>query len=352
MTLVVNPLMSLKMLKSIWLALVGLAFLVSCTQQTESDIQPVLLQGKTMGTTFSVKLYPTQENLNQLNLYESVNNELIRINNLMSTYIPDSELSQFNQTEAGKAFKFSPENVEILTKSFQISQQSKGAFDVTVGPIVNLWGFGPNGHIETRPSESDIDEVKQYVGIDKVTLTGNLAVKKHSNVYVDFSSIAKGYAVDKIAEYLERNKITNYLVEIGGEMRLSGHKPSGELWTVAVEKPVSNRREAQLIFSPGNIGMATSGDYRNYFEENGTRFSHTIDPQTAEPITHKLASVTVLHSSAASADAYATAINVLGPVKGVEFAEKNGIAAYFLIKTDDDFAEVLSTEFKKLIGKG
>ncbi|MBU2882543.1 FAD:protein FMN transferase [Psychrosphaera sp. B3R10] len=344
--------MSLKMLKTIWLALVGLAFLVSCTQQTESEVQPVLLQGKTMGTTFSVKLFPTQDDINQLNLYESVNNELIRINQLMSTYIADSELSKFNQTEAGKPFEFSADNVEILTKSFEINRESNGAFDVTVGPIVNLWGFGPNGRIETRPSDADIANVKHFVGIDKVSLTGNVAVKKHKDVYVDFSSIAKGFAVDKIAEYLERNNITNYLVEIGGEMRLSGHKPSGELWTVAVEKPVTNRREAQLIFSPGNIGMATSGDYRNYFEENGTRFSHTINPETAAPITHKLASVTVLHSSAASADAYATAINVLGPVSGVEFAEKNGIAAYFLIKTDNGFAEVLSTEFKKLIGKG
>lgn len=352
MTSVVKPLMSLKMLKTIWLALFGLAFLVSCTQQTESEVQPVLLQGKTMGTTFSVKLFPTQAILNETNLYNEVDSELIRINQLMSTYIPDSELSRFNQSKGGEGFSFSPDNVEILNKSFQISAESNGAFDVTVGPIVNLWGFGPAAKVEKRPTDSDIQAAKQLVGADKVKLNGSVAVKASDGVYVDFSSIAKGYGVDKVAELLERHGITNYLVEIGGEMRLSGTKPNGEGWKVAIEKPVTDRREVQLIFSPGDMGMATSGDYRNYFEQDGIRFSHTIDPKTAAPITHKLASVTVLHPSAASADGYATAINVLGPTAGVEFAEKHQLAAYFIVKTDEGFAEIQSSEFKRLLQEG
>lgn len=352
MTLVVNPLMSLKMLKTIWLALFGLAFLVSCTEQIQSEpaqIQPVLLQGKTMGTTFNVKFFPTLQDLNKANLYKEVDAELVRINQLMSTYIADSELSRFNQAKANQAFTLSLDNVAILNKSFQIYKESNGAFDVTVGPLVNLWGFGPEGRIEKRPSLADVTRVKSYVGRDKVVLKGNIATKKHDKVYVDFSSIAKGYAVDKVAELLETKGIKNYLVEIGGEMRLSGVKPGGKAWSVAVEKPVTNRREAQLIFSIGDMAMATSGDYRNYFESEGIRFSHTIDPKTAEPITHKLVSVTVLHPSAASADGYATAINVLGPVAGIEFAEKHKLAAYIIVKTEDGFAEVLSTAFKPFV---
>lgn len=336
------------MLKTIWLAFLGLAFLVSCTPKNET-VQPVLLQGKTMGTTYSVKLFPTQDDLNQINLYEAVDKELVRINQLMSTYIPNSELSQFNQLDAGQEFVFSDNNIEILNKAAKIFQESNGAFDVTVGPIVNLWGFGPDGRIDKRPANEEIIKAKSIVGFDKLVRKGNVVIKPHQDMYVDFSSIAKGYAVDKIAELLEQQHISNYLVEIGGEMRLSGMKPNGDKWKVAVEKPVSNRREAQLIFTPGNLGMATSGDYRNYFEQDGVRFSHTIDPETGSPITHKLASVTVLHPSAASADAYATALEVLGPVKGVEFAEQHQLSAYFLIKTDEGFAEVLSTEFQKLI---
>ena len=343
--------MSLKMLKTIWLALFGLAFLVSCTGQNGAKTQPVLLQGKTMGTTFSVKLFPTEDELTQLNLFELVDAELERINQLMSTYIPDSELSRLNQSKAGVAFSLSADSVKVLDESLRLNAITDGAFDVTVGPLVNLWGFGPNGRITKQPTRSEIEAVRGYVGGNMVTLSGSNVVKSHDKTYIDFSSIAKGYAVDRIAEILEQNGITSYLVEVGGEMRLSGNKPDGKAWTVAVEKPVTDRRDIQFLFSPGDMGMATSGDYRNYFEENGERFSHTIDPRTARPITHKLASVTILHESAMSADALATAINVLGPITGLEFAEKHNIAAYMLIKTDEGFAEVLSTRFKTLTEK-
>ena len=343
--------MTRKMVTQIWLALFGLAFLVSCTQQKGDETQPVLLQGKTMGTTFSVKLFPTRDELTQLSLFEMVNDELIRINQLMSTYIPDSELSRLNQAKAGQAFTLSPDNVEVLTEAMRLNEISAGAFDVTVGPLVNLWGFGPQGRVTKQPEASLIEESRAWVGADKIQLQGSVAVKSHDKTYIDFSSIAKGYAVDRVAELLEQQGITSYLVEVGGEMRLKGLKPDGKAWTVAVEKPVSNRREVQLIFSPGDMGMATSGDYRNYFEENGIRYSHSIDPVTAKPITHKLASVTILHKSAATADALATAINVMGPVKGIEFAEKHQIAAYMIVKTDDGFAEVLSSQFEELIDK-
>ena len=339
------------MLKTIWLALFGLAFLVSCTQETSSEHQPVLLQGKTMGTTFNVKLFPTQQELTQLNLFEMVNAELQRINQLMSTYIPDSELSQLNQSQAGVAFPMSKDNVIVLKESLRLNALTRGAFDVTVGPLVNLWGFGPNGRITKQPGTSEIEAVRRYVGGQMLTLSGNKAVKSHDKTYIDFSSIAKGYAVDKVAELLEKHGITNYLVEVGGETRISGAKPDGKAWTVAIEKPVADRREAQLIFSPGKTGLATSGDYRNYFEEDGIRFSHTIDPRTAKPITHKLASVTILHESAMTADALATAVNVMGPVKGMEFVEKHNIAAFMVVKTDDGFAEVSSSRFQQMISK-
>jgi len=343
--------MTHKMVAKIWLALFGLAFLVSCTPQSNqsSEPQPVLLQGKTMGTTFNVKFFPTQQELNQQNLYELVVAELARVNQLMSTYIPDSELSLLNKAPAGQMFEVSSDNVWVLKESIRLYQITGGAFDVTVGPLVNSWGFGPNGRVTEQPSDSKLNELASYVGTDKFALNGNTVVKSHDKTYIDFSAIAKGYGVDKVAELLEQQGIQSYLVEIGGEMRLKGKKPNGKAWTVAVEKPVTNRREAQLIFSPGDVGMATSGDYRNYFEQDGKRFSHTIDPVTSKPITHKLASVTILHKSAATADALATAINVMGPIKGIEFAEKHNIAAYLLVKTDNGFAEVLSTRFRNVI---
>lgn len=341
--------MSDKLFRTIWLALFGLAFLVSCTQETK--VEPILLQGKTMGTTFSIKYFPTEQTPDANKLLQLVNAELVEINQLMSTYIPNSELSLLNKQQAGVKFPISEATAYVLKESMRINQISNGAFDVTVGPLVNLWGFGPNGRVTKRPSEEQLLEVRQWIGADSFTFNDNAVVKKHDKTYIDFSAIAKGYGADVVADLISTQGVNSYLVEIGGELRINGEKPDGSSWSVAIEKPVSDSRQVQLIFQPGNMGMATSGDYRNYFEENGIRFSHTIDINTGEPITHNLVSVTVLHESAATADAVATAINVMGAEKGLALAEKHNIAVYMLVKSDNGFTEVVSTRFKPFLAE-
>ena len=331
-----------------WLALIGLAILLFFPKQNEDHAQPVLLQGKTMGTTFNIKLYPTQEQLASNNLFELVNGELENVNSLMSTYKPDSELSLLNKAKAGESQLLSGDTIAVLNESMRLYNESNGAFDPTVGPMVNLWGFGPDGRVVQQPEQELIDQTRNWVGMDLLTIAGNSVTKAHDDLYVDFSSIAKGYGVDQVANALEKLGIFDYLVEVGGEMRLSGSKPNGEKWAVAIEKPVSDRREVQLIVRPVNLAMATSGDYRNYFEENGVRYSHTIDPTTGKPITHKLVSVTVMHPSAMTADAAATMLNVMGPEKAMEYAERTQLPVYLIVKSDQGFTGMMSSEFKKL----
>ncbi len=340
--------MSRRQLTLTWLALIGLAILVFFPREYSSEPQPVELKGSTMGTTYSVKLYPSQEQLQQNNLFELVDNELERINQLMSTYQPDSELSLLNQLEANTPLTFSSDSIAVLHESKRLYEASGGAFDVTVGPLVNLWGFGPDGKVESKPSDDALSHAKEFVGMDLIDIRGNSVMKLDERVYLDFSSIAKGYGVDRVANLLEGLGIHNYLVEVGGELRFSGNKPNGSPWTVAIEKPVTDRREVQVIIKPKNLAMATSGDYRNYFEEDGVRYSHTIDPRTGYPINHKLASVTVLHQSAMSADGLATMLTVLGPVAAMEYAEANQLAVYLIVKTDSGFQGLMSSQFEAL----
>ena len=317
----------------------------------QNVIQPVLLQGKTMGTTFHIKYFPTEQTIASDVLLEKVNQELVNINQLMSTYIPDSELSLLNKAKAHAEFKISEDNRILLEESLRIHSISNGAFDVTIGPLVNLWGFGPNGRVTKRPEQTLIEQTKQWIGSDSFELIGSKVIKKHDNTYIDFSAIAKGYGVDKVAELIASHNIDSYLVEIGGEIKTQGKKPDGSSWTVAIEKPSTTERQVQLVIAPNNMAMATSGDYRNYFEQDGIRFSHTIDANTGQPITHNLASVTVLHESAATADALATTINVMGAEHGLEFVEKHDIAAYMLVKSDNGFDAIVSSKFQPYLSK-
>ncbi len=323
----------------------GLAFLVSCSQETK--VQPVALHGQTMGTTFNVKYFPSENTPKQEQVLAAINKRLVEINQLMSTYIADSELSLLNKTKAGEAYALSPENVYLINEALRVNKLSEGYYDITVGPLVNLWGFGPTGRVTKQPDAELLQQSREWVGADKLSITNNEIVKPHDKTYIDLSSLAKGYGVDEVAELLELFSVENYLVEIGGELRVNGTKPDGAKWVVAIERPpTSLQREIQLYVQPDNMGIATSGDYRLYFEENGTRYSHLIDPLTGKPIQHNLATVTVFHPSSAVADALSTAINVMGAEKGLAIAEKHNIAIYMLVRSGDGFEEVVSSKFK------
>jgi thiamine biosynthesis lipoprotein len=230
----------------------------------------------------------------------------------------------------------------VIEQALVISELTDGAFDITVGPIVNLWGFGPGPEPENIPDDIQINTVLQNVGYHYLQTRHDppSIQKKRSDLYIDLSGIAKGYAVDVLAEYLEGLGISNYLVEIGGELRANGNNPDSNYWRIGIEKPITNGRMLQRVIMLDNTSMATSGDYRNYVENDNIRYSHTIDPNTGRPISHRLASVTVIASSAMYTDALATALMVLGPEKGYHLAEDNNIAALFIVKTDDGFAEL------------
>ena len=232
---------------------------------------------------------------------------------------------------------------------------TNGALDVTVGPLVNLWGFGPDKRLNKVPSEAQIAERAAVVGIDKFSLdmTGEkpTLTKSVKGLYLDLSSIAKGFGVDKLAERLEQLGVSSYLVEIGGELRGKGNNLQGHPWRIAIEQPNFAQGESVQIIAPlHNLGMATSGNYRNYFEdENGNRMSHIIDPSKLSPVSHNLASITVLAPTTMTADGLSTGLFVLGPEKALSIAEKEKLAVFLIIKKGDNFETQMSSEFKKLI---
>ncbi|WP_395341417.1 FAD:protein FMN transferase [Ningiella sp. W23] len=316
-----------------------------------SQEQSEAFSGKTMGTTYNIKYVRSTESadIDSHLLQREVDKRLIQINQLMSTYIDDSELSLLNQAPANAPFAISQDTAVVINKALALAELSQGALDITIGPIVNMWGFGPTKRPERAPSAEQLSRAQDYVGLDKVSINNNLVTKHHPNVYIDLSTIAKGYAVDELAQILESYQITNYLVEIGGEMRLSGQKQGNQDWLVAIEKPITTERVAQRIISIGNNAIATSGDYRNYFEEDGVRFSHLIDPSTGAPIQHNLVAVSVIAPTCIEADGLATALIVMGAEAGTVLAEQENIAAIFITKEEDRFVEYRSTAFERQV---
>ncbi|MBF7075020.1 FAD:protein FMN transferase [Glaciecola sp. MH2013] len=308
------------------------------------------VQGKTMGTTYTVK-FVEQEGLNIVipALKVKIDDALIEVNALMSTYDPESELSRLNRAQDNEAFSISPETEVVLLEAMRLGRFSDGRLDVTVGPLVNLWGFGPDKRPELIPSDEELQAIREYVGLDKFTVADGTVTKQHSNVYIDLSTIAKGYGVDVLAELLEAQGIENYLVEIGGEMRVKGTKLNNKPWRIAIEKPIEGKRNAQIGVVIGDNAIATSGDYRNYFEVDGKRFSHLIDPATGFPIKHNLVSVSVIHPSSMTADGLATALNVMGPDDAKRLAERNDLAVYMVIKEGEEFVEYASPAFDKQV---
>ncbi|MFT6141415.1 MAG: thiamine biosynthesis lipoprotein [Psychromonas sp.] len=335
------------MLKSVshWLALIGLAFFVSSCAKV--DPKTVEVRGNTMGTYYQIKYVLTAEqqgdSLFALKALQSdIEERLELVNDQMSTYRPDSELSRFNRAE--KSLEVSAATRQVIEASLTLFEQSSGAFDVTVGPLVNLWGFGPNKKANKIPSAQLIAEKQKIVGSHYLSVNGNTISKEIPELYVDLSAIAKGYGVDVIAAYLQEMGINNYLVDIGGELSLKGQKPQNNPWIVAIERPLEGQ-SVQRVINVGDNAIATSGDYRNYFESDGVRYSHTIDPNTGKPISHKLVSVTVIHNSSMMADGLATVLTVLGPDAGLAFAKKYHLAVYLLVKEGDNIREYYTSEF-------
>lgn len=325
----------------------------ACTRRDDSaDVMS--LGGKTMGTTWSVRLGKPSAGNDANTLQPLLQQQLDRINSLMSTYDKTSEISRFNDSGSRDWFPVSPETAEVVKLAQQISGRSSGAFDVTVGPLVDLWGFGPQPRADKHPTDSQVEAVRRQVGYRHLSLrTSPAALRKDiPGLRIDLSAIAKGYAADKLAELLAARGITDMLVEVGGEMRIRGRNPNGSRWKIAVEKPVPGQRMVERVFLLTNTGMATSGDYRNFFTEEGQRYSHTIDPSTGRPVRHQLASVTVLAATSAEADALATALMAMGDQRAREFCQREKIAAYLMIHQGNGIQTVMSDAFIATIDGG
>lgn len=323
-------------------SLTVLFFLAAC--QPDIQHREYQLEGKTMGTYYVVKFYAEQQP-DLVALQQKLDTELELINDLMSTYRPESELMRFNRQQTTDVVTLTPQTAKVIAEAIRIGEQSAGILDITVGPLTELWGFGAQGRVIHAPEQAQLDAVRQYVGIDKILLEGLQLRKLEPRVAIDLSTIAKGYGVDRLAEILIEHGYTSFMVDIGGDMRLGAAKPTGA-WKIAIEKPVSQERSVQRILALENVALTTSGDYRNYFEEEGVRYSHLIDPRSGKPIQHKTVSSTVIHPDAITADGYSTTLNVLPADEAIAFANQHNIAVLLIIKTEQGFAERYSEAFK------
>lgn len=330
-----------------WLALIGLAFFITACSEIETPVAPsVVIEGQTMGTYYKIKV--VGETLTDAKaLQQEVDKRLELVNEQMSTYRAHSELSRFNQAE--QSMTVSADTIKVVEEGIRLAKLTDGALDITLGPLVNLWGFGPDARPNKIPTEAQIAERKKITGVEHLSVSGLTLNKAIAELYVDLSSIAKGYGVDVLVDYLDSLGETDYLVDVGGELRVKGLNDKGLPWRIAIEKPVDTERAIQQIITPGTNAIATSGDYRNYYQDNGVRFSHMINPVTGKPISHKLVSVTVLDPSAMTADGLATALMVMGPEIGYDFAREQGIPVFMITKTDTGFKEQYTQQFEQYL---
>ncbi|MCJ0974321.1 FAD:protein FMN transferase [Pseudomonas sp. PS1] len=304
-----------------------------------------------MGSTYTVKYVAHADVPAKEQLQREIETILADIDQQMSTYRSDSDIEVFNALPAGSCKSMPAGILELVEAGQRLSDDSDGAFDLTVEPLLNLWGFGPQGRGEVVPTAEQIADTMQRVGQRHLRIDGE-QLCKDAAVEVDFNSIAAGYAVDKVSARLEAAGVQSYLVEITGELRAEGRKPDGSAWRVAIEAPRDNERVAQRIIELDGLGVSTSGDYRNYFERDGKRYSHTLDPLTGAPIEHRLAAVTVVDKSTLRADGLSTLLMVLGPERGLAYATQRDIAAFFVIHEGQEFISKSTEAFDELFGAG
>ncbi len=333
--------------------IVLLLFFLTIQCSFNSTMQMKRYLGGTMGTSYAIKVVESADFFTKNpGLHDEIKELLSKINQQMSTYIKNSELSRFNHSGKNKWIDVSKDLALVMHVASQVSKKSDGAFDVTVGPLVNLWGFGPAFTKNDIPADSQIAAKMLHIGYRNVhvRLSPPSLKKDIDSLKCDLSAIAKGYGADKVAELLDEKGVDNYLIEIGGEISAKGVNQNGQKWRIGVSTPDA-RAEVQGIITVNNACIATSGDYQNFFEKNGVRYSHTIDPRTGRPVRHKLVSVTVIHSSCMLADAWATAINVLGSEDGFNLAQQEKLTVFMVVKSKDGFYEKMTTSFTKYLQK-
>ena len=330
-----------------------LVALVGC-EKPVAERPMVEIHGRTMGTFYGVKVVGDFPG-GQPALQTQVDSLLKHYNDEISTYDPNSSLSKFNQQQTITPFPVSQEMADIVISALRVGQRTQGVLDVTVGPLVNLWGFGPDKRPVKTPTDEQITAARQRVGIQHLHVdvsADHAALRKDvPNIYVDLSTIGEGFGADKVAEFLESRGVHNYLVEIAGASRSRGVNAKGDPWKLAIQKPTDELDEVQAIIKPDGRAISTSGSYRNYYELDGKRYSHIIDPATGKPITHRLVSATVITPTSLEADGLDTALMVMGPEKAMAFAKQQRLAVYLVIKTDKGFKAEYSESFEPYLVK-
>lgn len=332
------------------LSLATLPLLASC-YLFDSAPEVIQLSGETMGTTYNITVVDAPEDVTSDDLGLAIEAMLADVNGKMSNWDKTSEVSLFNESTSIEPIEISADFAQVMAAANDIHQLSQGKFDVTLAPLIDLWGFGAKKPGDPVPSDTEIADALQNVGQARLLVLAENPPSLQKNlpgVSVNLSAIAKGFGVDQLAGVLRDHGIKRYLVEIGGDLLTAGLNAEGKAWSIAIEKPQPGSQTIELVIPVSNLGMATSGDYRNFFEQDGIRYSHLIDPTTGQPITHRATSVTVLAKNAMLADALATALLVVGEEQGLEIAKANDIAAFFIWRGDDGFETATTSAFETL----
>ncbi len=311
------------------IVLICIVGVTACSEQTPTR-QQLLFTGPIMGTDYRITII-ADKSVDREQLELAVVDAMNSVNESMSNYISDSEISAFNRLPENQVLRLSTDFAEVVKESLYISALSDGAFDITLAKAIDAWGFGPQGQITHRPSTEELEDLKTSSGFKKLVFENGSLMKTTRGVEISLSAIAKGYAVDKVARAIESKGFSDYLINIGGELRASGLSTDKQQWRVGIEKP-HILGGIQQIVELDNASIATSGDYRNYLVVDGQQFSHMIDPKTLTPVYHKLALVSVISERASTADALATAMMAMDEQKAWAFANEHKIAAYLIVR--------------------
>lgn len=332
-------------------ALVGALglWIAGCVRAPEE----LAISGPTMGTTYSVKVAAAPDGVDSHSLRVATDEILARIDRTMSGYRGDSEISRFNQSPSTDWFEVSADLATVVDCALQVSRESDGAFDITVGPLVAAWGFGAAGEPVDVPDEAKLAELKARVGFQKLQARLNPPAlrKEDGSLILDLNGIAPGYAVDRIAERFRSMHVANFMIDIGGEVRALGRNAHGQPWRIAVERPIDAEPEPYAIVQLDDAAVTTSGEYRHYYDRDGHRYSHTIDPRTGRPVVHSLASVVVIGPTSMYTDAWATALNVLGTEAGQALASKLGMPVLFIEAQGGQLRSISTRQFQTYLAQ-
>lgn len=343
-------------MKKKWLFYPGLAafvLLTGCDPHNKSrEDSAMVLEGRTMGTFWRISLADVAPERKE-SLQKAIQQRLDEDDHQLSTWKTDSVLSRFNQYRGSDPQPVSDNMADIITLSMRIGQKTAGAMDITVGPLVNLWGFGPDKQPVTSPTQAQTEAAKALTGLQHLRVIqraeGAYLQKDLPGLYVDLSTVGEGFATDHLARLMEQEGINSYLVSVGGAVLTRGKNAQGQPWKVAIQKPTDKENAVQAVVDLQGHGISTSGSYRNYYELDGKRISHVIDPTTGRPIQHKLVSATVIATTALEADGWDTGLMVLGAEKAKALALRENLAVYLIEKQDNGFTTWMSPQFRAFL---